>query len=94
MCPPSIYSVDWVENLCTQGPEPLRWIGPSLPLLAWVLRHQVVRVCPSPEADPHEECFRTPPADLEKTGMRGQTCFSGVVPTGTTVLCTKRIREH
>lgn len=35
-----IYSVDCVENIWTQGPEPLRLIGLSLSLLFLVMRHQ------------------------------------------------------
>ena len=48
---PSIYSTDCVENIWTQGPEPLRLIGLSLLLTSLVMRHQVPRGCPSPESD-------------------------------------------
>ena len=47
---PYIYSVDCVENIWTQGPEPLRLIGPSLLLIFLVLRHQVPRGCLSTES--------------------------------------------
>jgi hypothetical protein len=48
---PYIYSVDCVENIWTQGPEPLRLIGLSLSLIFLVMRHQGSRGCPSPESD-------------------------------------------
>ena len=82
---PYRYSTDCVGNIWTQGPEPLRLIGRSLSLICLVIRHQVLRGCPSPESDTHEECPRTQPATIEKTGMRVQKRFSGVVPAGTTV---------
>ena len=47
---PYIYSVDCVGSIWTQGPEPLRLIGPSLLLIFLVIRHQVSRGCPSPES--------------------------------------------
>jgi len=72
---PYIYSVDCVANIWTQGPEPLRLIGLSLSLIFLVMRHQVSRGCPSPESDTHEECLRTQPATIEKTGMRAQKSF-------------------
>jgi hypothetical protein len=83
---PYIYSIDCVENIWTQGPEPLRLIGRSLSLLCLVSRHQVSPGCPSAESDTHEACLRTPPAGLEKTGTRAQKSFSDVVLAGTTVL--------
>ena len=48
---PYIYSTDCVGNIWTQGPEPLRLIGPSLLLIFLVIRHQVSRGCPSTESD-------------------------------------------
>ena len=54
---PYRYSIDCVGNLWTQGPEPLRLIGPSLLLIFLVLRHQGARGCPSPESGTHEECL-------------------------------------
>jgi hypothetical protein len=47
---PYLYSTDCGENSWTQGPEPLRLIGPSLPLICLVLRHQGARGCPSTES--------------------------------------------
>jgi hypothetical protein len=47
---PYIYSVDCVGNIWTQGPEPSRLIGPSLPLTFLVTRHQVCCGCPSTES--------------------------------------------
>jgi hypothetical protein len=47
---PYIYSPDCVGNIWTQGPEPLRLIGPSLLLIFLVIRHQGARGCPSPES--------------------------------------------
>ncbi len=48
---PYIYSVDYVANIWTQGPEPLRLIGLSLSLIFLVMRHQVSRGYHSPESD-------------------------------------------
>ena len=48
---PYIYSTDCVEDIWTQGPEPLRLIGPSLLLTSLVTRHQVRRGCPSTESE-------------------------------------------
>jgi len=48
---PYIYSVDCGENIWTQGPEPLRLIGPSLLLIFLVIRHQGPRGCPFTESD-------------------------------------------
>jgi hypothetical protein len=48
---PYIYSTDCVGNIWTQGPEPLRLIGPSLLLTLLVIRHQVSGGCPSAESD-------------------------------------------
>jgi len=48
---PYIYSVDCVGSIWTQGPEPVRLIGPSLPLICLVIRHQGSRGCPFPESD-------------------------------------------
>jgi hypothetical protein len=47
----TIYSVDCVGSIWTQGPEPLRLIGPSLLLTFLVIRHQVSRGCPFPASD-------------------------------------------
>jgi hypothetical protein len=63
---PYMYSTDCVGNIWTQGPEPLRLIGPSLLLLCLVLRHQVPHGCPSPESGTHEECLRAQPALLSR----------------------------
>jgi len=63
---PYIYSPDCVGNIWTQGPEPLRLIGLSLSLICLVIRHQVLRGCPSPESDTHEEWLRTQPALLRR----------------------------
>ena len=58
-----------------KAPEPLALIGPSLPLIFLVIRHQGSRGCPSAESGTHEACSRTQPATIEKTGMRGQKSF-------------------
>ena len=63
---PYLDSVDCVANLWTHGPEPLRLIGLSLSLIFLVIRHQVLRGCPSPESETHEECLRTQPATLRR----------------------------
>jgi hypothetical protein len=63
---PYIYSTDCVGNIWTQGPEPLRLIGPSLLLIFLVIRHQVPCGCPSTESGTHEECLRTQPALLRR----------------------------
>jgi hypothetical protein len=38
-------------NIWTNTPEPDRLIGPSLPLICLVMRHQVSRGCPFTESD-------------------------------------------
>ena len=38
-------------NIWTTDPEPQALIGPSLPLIFLVMRHQVSRGCPSAESD-------------------------------------------
>jgi hypothetical protein len=48
---PYRYSVDCVENIGTQGPEPVRLIGLSLSLSFLGRRPQVSRGCPSTESD-------------------------------------------
>ena len=63
---PYIYSVDCVENIWTQGPEPLRLIGLSLSLIFLVMRQQVSRGCPSPESDTNWEGLTTQPAILRR----------------------------
>ncbi len=47
---PYLYSVACVENIWTQGPEPLRLIGLSLSLIFLGIRQQGSRGCPSPES--------------------------------------------
>ena len=91
---PYIYSTDCVGSIWTQGPEPLRLIGLSLLLTSLVMRHQVPCGCPSPESDTNEECLRTQPACIEKTGMRAQKSFSDVAPAGATVFRRKCSTGH
>ena len=76
-------------NIWTPAPEPLALMGPSLLLTFLVMRHQGSRGCPSPESGTHRECFRIPPACLEKTGMRAQKSFSDVVSAETPVSRTR-----
>jgi len=82
---PSIYSTD-CEGISGRTPRagPIDWTV-SLSLTFLVLRHQGARGCPSAESDTHEECLWTQPAGIEKTGLRAQKSFSGVVPTGNAV---------
>ena len=72
-------------SIWMKASEPHRVIGPSLLRIFVVIRHPVPRGCPSTESETHEECFRTPPACCEKTGMRAQKSFSDVASAEATV---------